>query len=140
MTTLKHVLTRTILPSIIAAFVLAAYGFIEERSTPARFEEPYYSKFDYLIFIITLATIASIFKLIGDGILGHRFKPTTRLITSILLMSSFFLVLFTILAVINGKFPGDIFMAVTLAVLALVTLIHVMSLAFGNFFIRKANS
>lgn len=39
-------------------------------------------------------------------------------VISILLLASLFLALFVTVAMINGKFPGDIFIEVTLLVLA----------------------
>lgn len=138
-TTIKQRLTKAILPSTLAAIGLIAFFFIDERSTPREFEDEYYSNSDFLMFIAILAVVGSIFKFTTDRIMGDRVRSVRQHVISILLLASLFLALFVTVAMINGKFPGDIFIEVTLLVLALGTLIQVLSLVFSKFFSGSKN-
>jgi hypothetical protein len=126
--TIKNITARIILPSTLAAVVFIAFFFIDERSTPIRdFEDERYSISDYMVFIMVLAGVGSIFKFISDRLLGDKIQSRVQFLISILVIASLFLAVFLTLAMINGEFPSDIFIEVTLLVLALATLIQVLS-------------
>ena len=142
MAKIKYVLTRTVLPSTIGAIVFIAFFFIEDRLATRPDVESccdfYLSGSDYIMFMLIIAGLGSIFKFTTDQILIDKFKSPQQHIISILLITSFFLG-FIAIAMVNGKFPDDILIEVTLALLVLSTLIQAISLMLTKFFIGTAN-
>lgn len=137
----KEILLGTIIPSTIGTIILVGFFFVDDRLIAREIVEScsdfYLSNTDYLMFILIIAGLGSVFKFATDKILGNRPAKSVviRHATSILIFALFFLAIFLIAAIVNGKAP-DMLTEVMILLLGLGTIIRLVSLTMDKFFLR----
>ena len=137
----KEIIIGTIIPSTIGTIILVGYFFVDDRLTPREIVEScsdfYLSNTDYLMFILIIAGLGSVFKVATDKILGNQLAKfvVIRHATSILLFASFFLAIFLIAAIVNGKAP-DMLTEVMILLLGFGTIIKLVSLTLDKLVLK----
>jgi hypothetical protein len=145
MTKIKDILIRTVLPTTIGTVVLMSYFILLDRMTPRQIVEScsdfYISNSDYLIFILVIAGLGSIFKLTADNILENKLTNagTFRHVISILIFASFFELIFLILEMLNDN-PPDLLLEVLVIAIILGTIIEILSWTVENTIVKPDNS